>query len=394
LASDRDPVPDADDTVTVGGDEGWPVAEQYRVVPDTGARSGSTAGTTILVEGAPAPERRRLPVGWPGVLIASVCLAAALIVLGVLLGMRAGDDEPATTAAPPARTSPAPAKPRTSRPAAVNPVLVDVAGDPLVRARARLERAGLRVRVRRIESKRPRDEVLSQAPRAGGRVASGAVVVLTVARGTVAAPKPARVSVPGVVGLSASDAVVALRDAGLQSRISLVPSSASAGTVLRQTPAAGAAASRDAVVRLDVARIRRAPKVVKVDVPNLVGASVAAARSQLRALGLVASVTRIPSEQPTGTVVRQTPRPAARLSKGATVRLEVSSGAQTVDLPDVTGLDEESARSQLEDAGFEVRIVERPTSDPAEDGVVLTERPAPGSAAQGSVVTLTVGRLG
>jgi serine/threonine-protein kinase len=133
---------------------------------------------------------------------------------------------------------------------------------------------------------------------------------------------------------------------------------------------------------------------VKVDVPNLVGASVAAARSQLRALGLVASVTRIPSEQPTGTVVRQTPRPAARLSKGATVRLEVSSGAQTVDLPDVTGLDEESARSQLEDAGFEVRIVERPTSDPAEDGVVLTERPAPGSAAQGSVVTLTVGRLG
>ena len=387
-------MPDADDTVTVGGDEGWPVAEQSRVVPDTGARSGSTAGTTILVEGAPAPERRRLPVGWPGVLIASVCLAAALIVLGVLLGMRAGDDEPATTAAPPARTSPAPAKPRTSRPAAVNPVLVDVAGDPLVRARARLERAGLRVRVRRIESKRPRDEVLSQAPRAGGRVASGAVVVLTVARGTVAAPKPARVSVPGVVGLSASDAVVALRDAGLQSRISLVPSSASAGTVLRQTPAGGAAASRDAVVWLDVARIRRAPKVVKVDVPNLVGASVAAARSQLRALGLVASVTRIPSEQPTGTVVRQTPRPAARLSKGATVRLEVSSGAQTVDLPDVTGLDEESARSQLEDAGFEVRIVERPTSDPAEDGVVLTERPAPGSAAQGSVVTLTVGRLG
>jgi beta-lactam-binding protein with PASTA domain len=393
LASDRDPVPDADDTVNVGGDEGWPVAEQYRLVRGTGARSAPTAGTTTIVEDAPDPERRRLPVGWPGVLIASVCVAAALVVLGVLLGMRAGDDEPATTAAPPARTSPAPAKPRTSRPAGT-PVVADVAGDPLVRARARLEDAGLRVRVRRIESKRPRDEVLSQAPRAGGKVASGAVVVLTVSRGTVAAPKPVRVSVPGVVGLSASDAVVALRDAGLQSRISLVPSSASAGIVLRQSPAPGAAVSRDAVVRLDVARIRPAPKIVKLDVPNLVGASVAAARSQLRALGLVPSITRISSEQPTGTVVRQTPLPGARLSKGAAVRLEVSSGAQTVDLPDVTGLDEESARSQLEDAGFEVRIVEQPTSDPADDGVVLTERPAPGSAPQGSVVTLTVGRLG
>jgi eukaryotic-like serine/threonine-protein kinase len=75
------------------------------------------------------------------------------------------------------------------------------------------------------------------------------------------------------------------------------------------------------------------------------------------------------------------------------VRLEVSAGAPTVDLPDVTGLDEESARSQLADAGFEARIVEQPTSDPAEDGIVLTERPARGGAAQGGVVTVTVGRL-
>lgn len=216
------------------------------------------------------------------------------------------------------------------------------------------------MRVRRIASKRPRNEVLSQAPRAGERVASGAVVVLTVSRGTVAAPKPASVGVPDVVGLSASDAVVALRDAGLRARISLVPSSAGAGTVLGQSPAAGASSSRDALVRIDV--------------------------------GLVPYVAQVPSEQPAGTVVRQTLRPGARLSKGAAMRLEVSAG-QTVDLPDVSGMDEESARSQLEDAGFEVRIVEQPTRDPSEDGVVLTERPSPGSAPKGSVVTLTVGRL-
>jgi serine/threonine-protein kinase len=131
---------------------------------------------------------------------------------------------------------------------------------------------------------------------------------------------------------------------------------------------------------------------VNVDVPDLVGASVDDARSQLRALGLVPSVTQVPSEQPAGTVVRERPRPGAHLNEGAAVRLEVSAG-QTFDLPDVTGMDEESARSQLEDAGFEVRIVEQPTSDPSQDGVVLTERPTPGSAPKDGVVTLTVGRV-
>jgi serine/threonine-protein kinase len=317
-----------------------------------------------------------------------------LIAIGVLRGIRDDDGGRTAAAAAPLAPSQAPNKPSPkSRPTAGNRALGDVSGEPLVQARARLERAGLRVRVRRIESKRPRDEVLRQAPRAGVSVASGAVVVLTVSRGSVAAPKPASISVPGVVGLSASDAVVALRDAGLQARISLVPSTASAGMVLSQSPAAGGSFSRNGVVRLGVAKTRPTPELVKADVPNLVGASVATARSQLRALGLVPSVTRIPSELPAGTVVRQTPRPGARLSKGAAVQLDVSAGTQTVDLPDVIGLDEESARSQLDDAGFEVRIVEQPTSDPAEDGVVLTEQPAPGSAAQGSVVTLRVGRL-
>jgi beta-lactam-binding protein with PASTA domain len=391
LASDHDRVPDADDTESVGGDEDWPVAEQYRVAPQARARSGTSTGD-MLVEERPGPERRRLPAPWPGVLIAIACAVAALIVVGVLLGMR--DDEPSTTAMPPARTSPAPAKhPPKSRPADRNPALIDVSRRPLVRAREQLERAGLRVKVRRIASKRPRNEVLSQSPRAGERVASRAVVVLTVSRGTVAAPKPASVAVPDVVGLSASDAVVALRDAGLQARIALVPSSASVGVVLRQSPAAGASSFRDAVIRLDVAKIRSAPTVVKVDVPDLVGAAVDAARSQLHALGLVPSVTQVPSEQPAGTVVRQTPHPGARVRKGAAVRVEVSAGTQTIDLPDVTGMDEESARSQLEDAGFQVRIVEQPTSDPSADGVVLTERPTPGSAPRGSVVILTVGRL-
>ena len=67
--------------------------------------------------------------------------------------------------------------------------------------------------------------------------------------------------------------------------------------------------------------------------------------------------------------------------------LRVSSGPAKLDVPDVTGLDEESARLELENAGFQVQVTDESTSDPAEDGVVLGQSPAGGStASEGSVI--------
>jgi serine/threonine-protein kinase len=58
------------------------------------------------------------------------------------------------------------------------------------------------------------------------------------------------------------------------------------------------------------------------------------------------------------------------------VTLTVSAGQQTIDVPDVTGLDEDSAREQLETAGFQVEATDEPTSDPTQDGLVLRQSPA------------------
>jgi len=77
------------------------------------------------------------------------------------------------------------------------------------------------------------------------------------------------------------------------------------------------------------------------------------------------------------------------------VTLTVSTGPQKLDVPDVTGLDEDSARQQLEAAGFQVQVNDEPTTDPGQDGLVLRQSPAGASAAtKGSIVTLVVGRLG
>jgi beta-lactam-binding protein with PASTA domain len=60
----------------------------------------------------------------------------------------------------------------------------------------------------------------------------------------------------------------------------------------------------------------------------------------------------------------------------------------------VVGLDEPTARARLLQAGFTVRIVTRTTSDPAEEGIVLDQRPLGGTPARaGAQVTITVGAL-
>jgi beta-lactam-binding protein with PASTA domain len=383
----------ADDTVVVPADEvtqageDWPVAEQYRVEP----RSTTATRQTVLLtrDRQPSPRRFPPPVG-PGVLLAIAGAVAALVLIAFLVQLGRGDGattEPTTTV-----TTNTPTSPVATTPSSPGKITVDdVEGLPLARARAQLEKDGLRVEMKRTPSARPRGEVLSQAPEAGTGVAKGAVVALVVSAGPKK-PSPAVMDVPGVVGLSASDAVVAIRDAGFEAEIRLVESSEPAGTVLRQFPAEDAAVPRGSTIRLDVAK-NRPTTPVRIDVPDVVGGSITDARRQLRSLGLAVTVAQVRSAEPAGTVVRQSPRAGAELRKGATVRLAVSTGPQTVAVPDVTGLDEDSARSELESAGFEVHVVDQETTDPTEDGIVLAQAPADGTAAEGSVVTLTVGRL-
>jgi serine/threonine-protein kinase len=83
------------------------------------------------------------------------------------------------------------------------------------------------------------------------------------------------------------------------------------------------------------------------------------------------------------------------VDKGETVTLEVSSGSAEVSVPDVIGLDEASARTKLEDAGFQVDVFDRTTTDPEQDGTVVDQQPVGGVLAKNeSVVVITVARVG
>jgi len=60
----------------------------------------------------------------------------------------------------------------------------------------------------------------------------------------------------------------------------------------------------------------------------------------------------------------------------------------------VTSYDEASAKQTLQQSGFSVDIQDQDTTDPSQDGIVLSQDPPGGTKAKpGTTVTIVVGRL-
>ena len=369
----------------------WPVAELYRVEPDDGFGERDDESETVVLSTPAASEapRRRLP-GTATAFLAIALLLAAILLAAAIIATR-DDDRPAevTATATPAAVS----SPSTDTPAAssAKDTVPRVVGMPVAKATAAVEEVDLSVRVVRARSELPRGVVLRQEPREGAAAARGDVVTLVVSSGS---PPVTTATVPSVVGRSAADAASELRNAGFVPRIRVVTAAVErAGIVVRQSPGEATEAVKGSRVRLDVSKGRRiAPRI---DVPDLVGLDLTTARGRLAALGLTLEVVRQASDDPAGSVLRQSPQANAQLPEKGRVTLTVSSGPERVEVPDVTGLDEQSARAELEGVGFEVATSEVPTSDPTQDGSVLRQTPAGGSSlTAGSVVTIVVARLG
>lgn len=124
-------------------------------------------------------------------------------------------------------------------------------------------------------------------------------------------------------------------------------------------------------------------------VPDVVGVRLPQALEQLQEAGFVGNPRGVFSDQAAGTVVSQRPEPGADAKEGTEVRLNVSKGAQRVEVPEVTGLSQAEAESLLRRAGFEVRSFDVPSAEP--NGTVVAQNPPGGSrAAEGDSVRINV----
>jgi serine/threonine-protein kinase len=225
----------------------------------------------------------------------------------------------------------------------------------------------------------PKDRVATQDPQPGVKARKGSKVTITVSAG------PGQTAVPAVVGRSRAEAEAALRAAGLRPELTQEYSpDVPAGQVVSASPPEGNTVDKGTRVRLVVSR-----GVQPIGVPDVVGKDYAEARGLLEGAGLKVVRHDEVSDRKPGTVTAQTPRAGAKARKGDTVTLTVAKGA---DVPDVTDLPVADAKSQLEAAGFQVREIDVPTTDPARDGVVLAQAPAAGQQRpKGATVRIRVG---
>ncbi len=77
-------------------------------------------------------------------------------------------------------------------------------------------------------------------------------------------------------------------------------------------------------------------------------------------------------------MIRQDPAGGSSVDEGATVTIVVSTGVERVQVPDVTGLGARLASSQLRQAGLVAVERTRTVTDPAQDGIVVEQRPGSG----------------
>jgi len=192
----------------------------------------------------------------------------------------------------------------------------ELVGLKLAAATRLLASLGLKPQPTVVASDKAKGTVLEQGTDADTRVQRGTAVALTVAKG------PNLVAVPALRGLSQAKAQAQLEAAGLTAVFHQVASAAAPGTVVAQSPAAGAKARADAKVNVNVSS-----GAGEVTVPDVTQMDEATAVSTLEGLGLKVDLVNVVGASAQGTVVRQDPPADSTAKKGSKVRLSVSDGS-------------------------------------------------------------------
>lgn len=187
---------------------------------------------------------------------------------------------------------------------------------------------------------------------------------------------PPEYTVPDLVGKSAREAFLLLKDTEL--RLEVVEGNDPTKpkeTVLAQEPPPGARLRAGRTVRLTLNQARLNP------LPDLRGLRREEAEAKLKELGLVLSgVAQMESTEPLGRVLATDPPPGTPMPPGGGVRLLLSQGAglgPTLPLPKLTGLSRQEALFLLNAAGLQAEVEEVPAGAPPD--VVLAQEPAPGT---------------
>jgi serine/threonine-protein kinase len=130
--------------------------------------------------------------------------------------------------------------------------------------------------------------------------------------------------------------------------------------------------------------MRVALRARDVEVPNLVGATVANASLTVADLGLALRIDpnqRPDDKVPAGAIMQQEPAPGETARRQRSIRVWVSSGPRTTIVPGLVGQNERTARMRVDEEGLQVATVSEFRSPDYPADAVVAQDPAPSSTA-------------
>ena len=197
---------------------------------------------------------------------------------------------------------------------------------------------------------------------------------------TRGAAEPESIAVPNVVGLTQAEAKAQIEQAGFTWELNpdkVTSDTVAEGSVASTDPAAGTQAEKGATVRVTISS---GPDSVTLP-DNLVGMSPDDARKAIEALGLKweLDASKVASDTvPEGKIAQTNPSPGSKVKAGQTIRAYLSSGSDQVDVPDLSGMTQDQARSTLKGVGLELGNVTSVDSEKEKDRIVEQD-PATGT---------------
>ena len=126
---------------------------------------------------------------------------------------------------------------------------------------------------------------------------------------------------------------------------------------------------------------RGAAEPKSIAVPNVVGLTQAEAKTQIEQAGFTWELNpdKVASDTvPEGKVAQTNPSPGSKVKAGQTIRAYLSSGSDQVDVPDLSGMTQDQARSTLKGVGLELGNVTSVDSEKEKDRIVEQD-PATGT---------------
>ena len=205
-----------------------------------------------------------------------------------------------------------------------------------------------------------------------------AAAAYVIASNRSATARPQFGTVPEVVGLTEAKAIAKIQAAGFGYRVEgRQPSSDVAeGDVLRQDTAGGTKLEKGKTVGIWISS-----GTGQIAVPDVVGLTQAEAVERLREAGLEAvAKPEVGSDVEVGRVLRQNPEADKKVDPGTTVTITVAAVTNTVKVPPLTGMTQESAAALLKGLGLVADVQETDSTLPG--GTVDHQDPVSASEVQ------------